>query len=404
MQALTPRSLRPSSAPAPPLGVVGVTAPLGRDAALIARRLSAVGLRTYVSDDLMALCDALEAGHVDTLVLTTEGLTAPDAVRRLRRSLAAQPSWSDVPLLVLSAPGQEAADRRRLLSLLGASYNATILERPVPVSILASAVRLALMGRARQHEVHHMLDALEEARQTLEARVDERTRDVRRLASELTLAEHTERSRIAHLLHDDLQQRLHGLSVTLALTDQATASSDGDAAAELLAQAEETLHGAISLTRSLSHELAPPLLNGEGVTELLNWVAALARERYGLEVEVESSVETAPRKDVLVLLSQLMGELVLNVVKHAQTEKARVSARELQDPPRLRVRVEDAGAGFDTATPTAPSGALGLASVRERATLVGGNVAVASAPGAGTQVTIDLPLEGVDGRPPTSPE
>ena len=382
----------PSDASAAHPGAVGVAAPIGRDAALIAGRLRAVGIRTHVSSDLAALCDAFEAGWLDAFVVTTESLVGADALRRFRATLKAQPSWSDVPLIVLVAPGQEAYDRRRLLTLLGESYNATLLERPIQASLLASAVRLALLGRARQHEVHRMLEALRDAKQTLEARVEERTRDVRRLASDLTLAEHAERSRIAHLLHDDLQQRLHGLSVTLALTEQAATDSDADAAAELLAQAEETLHGAISLTRSLSHELAPPLLRGEGLAELLRWVAAHARDRYGLEVDVEDSVEVVPSKDILVLLSQLLGELLLNVAKHAETQRVRVSTREIQEPPSFRIRVEDEGAGFDPASVNGGSSSLGLSSMRERATLVGGRVEVDSAPGAGTRVTIDLPL------------
>jgi signal transduction histidine kinase len=93
-----------------------------------------------------------------------------------------------------------------------------------------------------------------------------------------------------------------------------------------------------------------------------------------------------------VLLSQLLRELLFNVVKHAETKRARIVARRLGSS--ILISVEDEGAGFDpTVLETDGTTGLGLAAVRERLELVGGDVMVASEPGHGTSVTIVIPAE-----------
>ena len=261
------------------------------------------------------------------------------------------------------------------------------------IALIAAAGALWLAHRLRrsnQHllrlyaEVHTKERALaataEELRtlnETLEARVEERTRQVRQLSHALTLAEQRERQRIAHVLHDDLQQLLFGAQMAGSLGDTE--------------QLQAVLDEAMALTRSLSHELSPPLLQEDNLEDLLRWLAVRKRGQLGMEVEVEirGSV-TVPDMDLRVLLYQLLRELLFNVVKHAGTKRARLVAE--QDDGHARIVVEDEGAGFDPAAPreNGPPG-LGLPSVRERLELVGGRLEVASAPGEGTRVTITMP-------------
>ena len=388
----SPRPLRPDApVQLPALGGVGVVAPLGRDARLVADRLRSTGLTAQACLDMDALCDGVEAGQFSALVLTSETLDGSEATRRLRGLLQAQPSWSDLPVLVLGAPGGET-QARRLLGQLGSQPSATVLERPVPQSVLVAAVRLALFGRQRQLEVRDVLQEIQRAKATLEERVEARTYEVRQLASELTLAEHAERRRIAYLLHDDLQQRLHGLSITLELLGRSLPAGDSAQTTGLIEKAKETLNGATGLTRALSHDLAPPILEGEGISELLDWVANRARERYGLDVEVEARDHVAvAREDIRVLLSQLLGELLLNVVKHADVSHVHLTALQVPERSTVRVTVEDEGSGFDARALDGSRTRLGLASVRERTELVGGRVLIESVPGAGTRATVEVP-------------
>ncbi len=221
-------------------------------------------------------------------------------------------------------------------------------------------------------------EALEQLNETLEARVEERTRQVRELSRALTLAEQEERQCIAHVLHDDLQQLLVGAQMMATLGD-----------AERL---QAILGEAAEMARTLSHELSPPILKGADLEALLWWLAETSREQHGLEVEVELRGRVAvPDEALRILLYQLIRELLFNVVKHAGTGRARVVAEQANG--RVRVTVEDGGAGFDPATlkeVRAPG--VGLPSVRERVEMVGGACEVASAPGRGTRVAIALPV------------
>src|SRR5690606_22945912 len=95
----------------------------------------------------------------------------------------------------------------------------------------------------------------------------------RDLALALTLAEQEERQRIAYVLHEDLQQ-------VLAAAAMAAASDDPARLGALLDEA-------MALTQTLAHDLSPPLLEGDDVEDLIRWAAQQARERHGLDVEVD---------------------------------------------------------------------------------------------------------------------
>lgn len=225
------------------------------------------------------------------------------------------------------------------------------------------------------------------ARETLEARVEERTQQVRTLARALTLAEQAERRRIAYLLHDDLQQRLYGLSLTLGMLRQRLPSAEQ---AELVDMAEATLGGAARLTRTLSHEMAPSLLKQDDLADLLAWIADRKRELNGLDIEVEVRGDlSVPDRDIRVLIYQLLQELLFNVAKHSGTHQARLVAEQADGA--LRISVEDDGAGFDLARLDARASGLGLPSVRERLELFGGRLDIESSPGAGTRISFTVP-------------
>ncbi|MDT0632233.1 sensor histidine kinase [Rubrivirga litoralis] len=382
----------PGGRPAPPWDErVGVAAPVGRDGPLIASRLSAAGVPAEVCADLGALGVGVGAGRLGVVILTTESVIgANGAADAFRRTLAEQPPWSDVPVLLLAAPGQTAGDSARALGRAVPS-GATVLDRPLSSSSLVAAARLAVLARRRQLDVRDLLVALGDANATLESRVEARTAEVRRLAAALTLAEHEERRRVAHLLHEDLQQRLYGLQIKLGLLGRHVAA-DG---AALLDEAERVLDEAARLTRTLSHEMAPPVLGGGDVAELLEWLAEQAGRLHGLRVDVDVADGLMVGEDDLrVLLHRVLQELLFNVSKHAGTGRARLTAEPVGGAGgAVRVTVSDDGAGFDAA---GGRGGLGLASVRERVGLVGGRLAVDSAPGAGTRVTVEVPAGGAD--------
>ena len=134
---------------------VVVYAPTGRDAILIAEMLSETRQAASAVASMEQCCDALgdDAGAV---ILTEEALTS-DAVTRLVGRLAEQPSWSDLPLILLTYPARPARTANPLLDTLRRRGNATLLERPVQRVTLVSAVETAIRARRRQYEVRDYL-------------------------------------------------------------------------------------------------------------------------------------------------------------------------------------------------------------------------------------------------------
>jgi signal transduction histidine kinase/CheY-like chemotaxis protein len=158
-----------------------ILAPIGRDAAVAAAMLGEAGYRSTICPDLPALVRGLEEGAGYALV-TEEAVLRAD-VRALRAWLDAQPEWSDLPFILITGRGgglERNPSARRFLDLLG---NVAFLERPFHPTTLISIARSALRGRRRQYEARARLESLAESQaeltstnETLEARVDSRTR------------------------------------------------------------------------------------------------------------------------------------------------------------------------------------------------------------------------------------
>lgn len=232
--------------------------------------------------------------------------------------------------------------------------------------------------------------ALRWAKETLQERVAARTAQVRALSARLAAAEQQERQRVAEVLHDDLQQQLYALSLTLGLLRKAAPG----AAEALQDQAEHQLAQAAHLVRTLSTALSPPVLRHDHLDLLLQWLALHVEGQYGLHVEVvvhDDLVLTEVSRRLL--LYQVLRELLFNVVKHAGTKQATLEAR--RDGAWGVVVVSDRGVGFDLEAVRQrrqAAGGLGLVHLQERFELLGGRFEVTSRPGQGTRVTLRLPL------------
>lgn len=241
-------------------------------------------------------------------------------------------------------------------------------------------------------------NALRESEATLEQRVVERTalaehraNQLRLLAAELTQAEERERHRLARLLHDHLQQILVAGRIKVATLRRHTSD---DRLLAMAQQVDEMLTQALDESRSLTASLSPPVLYDRGLVGGLQWLARQTQESYHLTVDLQAEAEAEPAElETRILLFQAVRELLLNIVKHAQTTSASITVHRLEDD-RLNLVVADGGVGFNAAElerAGSPSG-FGLFSLRERLELIGGWLEVISAPGQGTRVRIEAPL------------
>ena len=145
---------------------IAVLAPTGRDASLSEHVLGRWGLHAVAYRDVEALCAAVARG-VGVVVLSEEALV-PQSRTLLLEVLNAQPSWSDVPVIVLTAEGELSRIIAEGIAAIAARGNVTLLERPVRVATLVTALRSALRARQRQYEVRDSLRELEVAREAAE--------------------------------------------------------------------------------------------------------------------------------------------------------------------------------------------------------------------------------------------
>src|SRR5882757_717280 len=189
-----------------------IIAPVGQDAVAMAASLNAQGFETQICHGL----DEYFREMIDkagALLLTEEALESSQG-SLLLNLLKAQPPWSELPLIILTSGGESR--RAGLLNLAAAAAGSvTLLERPISTVTLTRSVQVALRSRRRQYQVRDLVRQLASLNQTLEQRVAQRTTEaveraqkLRLLSAELSLAEERERRRIAHVLHDDLQQML----------------------------------------------------------------------------------------------------------------------------------------------------------------------------------------------------
>ncbi|PAP76944.1 PAS domain-containing protein [Rubrivirga marina] len=229
---------------------------------------------------------------------------------------------------------------------------------------------------------------LERLTTELEARVVMRTAEVRRLVGDLTEAERRERGRVAQVLHDDLQQLLYATQFKL----QAMRRGAEAELLEIIEDADGLVARAVQVTRTLTVDLRPPVLRGEGLDRTFEWLAHRMGEAYGLDVAVKREGPVQAGKTVQVLLFQIVRELLFNVVKHAGTSEATIRVGPA-DGGRVRVVVSDDGVGFEADGEAEEATGVGLVGVRERIRLVGGSVDVRSAPDSGTVIEIVCPTE-----------
>jgi CheY-like chemotaxis protein len=167
---------------------------------------------------------------------------------------------------------------------------------------------------------------------------------------------------------------------------------------------EELLSEAISISRSLSLELNPPALEERGLGAALQWLVRWMADKHHFHVDLTLATNSEPRSITKrLVLFQCVRELLLNAIKHSGTQEAKVSL--WRDPDGyLCVEVTDSGRGFSPDTlESGDSEGLGLASLRQRVSLLGGTLQIKSKPGKGARVQLRLPTPAADDLPEVRP-
>ena len=376
--------------------VVLVLAPTGRDTPLTCAILEQrAGMTCEPCADVTELCARVAAGDVGAAIVAEEAMD-PVSARRLMETLAAQMPWSDLPLLILSNSAASAADVTQggvPLSALRQRGNVTVLDRPLRIVTLVSAVHSALRARHRQYEVRDLL---------AQTRAAVRQRD-QFLAM------------LGHELRNPLATIVNAMGVL-------------DAACPATTDEEREYRGMVARqTRHLAR-LVDDLLDVERITtgkivlrlETVE-LGALAR-RAAQAVEALANAQrhqlsvAAPGAGVLVRgdairLEQVVNNLLTNAIKYtpaggridvtvgvAPGDAARAELRVIDDgigiARELLPRVFDLFAQAERSLDRAQGGlGIGLTLVRSLVEMHGGSVAAHSeGPDRGTQFVVRLPL------------
>lgn len=216
--------------------------------------------------------------------------------------------------------------------------------------------------------------------------------DLRRLLAAQAEVQERERGRIAHELHDDLQQTLAAIKMDLAAIESLP---DGPGeSSRLAASARRMTDAALDSTRRIVNDLRPQMLDDLGLVPALQAMALGFSRRTGIAAEVLADEPDGPLPPlpapVLTALFRIAQEALNNVAKHSGARQVSISLS-LPSPGRLQLRIDDDGRGIDAPAGRRP-GAYGLLGMRERMRALDGTLSVREAPGGGTCIEAELPI------------
>jgi len=226
-------------------------------------------------------------------------------------------------------------------------------------------------------ELRTRIAQLDESQRLIELR----TLELQKLSAQLLQIQDEERRRLARELHDELGQQLSGLKMIL---DSRKGNEDASALADT----------ALTMVRSLSYLLHPPLLDEAGLRPALYWYVDGLAKRSGINISLDLKPQLFPRlpKDIEVAVFRVIQESLTNVYRHASSESARVEIEKHSERVIIRVRDYGKGCPLDVvgAKPTGRLG-VGISGMRERIRQLGGELVVVPAE-PGTIVEARVPL------------
>jgi signal transduction histidine kinase len=318
------------------------------------------------------LGERLEATLAPEAVLPTIVQSVKEALKLPYAAIALTENGAATPRVTASAGEPVEKPLHLPLTYQGEPVGELLLGPRAPGETFGPADRRLLEGLARQAGVA--------------AHAVRLTTDLQRSRERLVAAREEERRRLRRDLHDGLGAQLAALNVQ-AGTLRRLMGSDPAAADELVVELREELRSAIADIRRLVYDLRPPALDDLGLVAALHQLA----ERYGAEgeqlrvsVEAPEDLPNLPAA-VEVAVYRIAQEALTNVVRHAQAEECIVRLAVKEDV--VALEIVDDGVGI----PAERGTGVGLSSMRERASELGGICVVESAQKGGTQVLVRLP-------------
>ncbi|EIC21826.1 response regulator [Thiorhodovibrio frisius] len=341
-----------------------------------------------VGSGLGELAEDLEAGFASYRRDLTDAPQSVDYVFRHRQIRALAPNMG----LILLEMDIETDVQGKLLVMHHLRLTMTVA---APIDALTDTGMPADAWRIEQKHVSMPNSEQDEDEAYPVKELKERNAVLEKLTAELTRAEQRERTRIAGILHDNLQQLLVGARLGVEQGQRRLRRSSGTSggetgAGEALDRVMGLLREAQQVMRDLVADLSPPILREAGLTAALHWLARVMLERYQQEVDIHVETDMSPRQpEVRDILFDGVRECLFNAVKHAHARHAEVRVQ--QEGGWLRVTISNCGDGFDVDRALNAGWGMsgyGLIGIRERLALLGGRLSIVSRQGEGTEVCL----------------
>jgi signal transduction histidine kinase len=383
-----------------------VLAPFGKDAILVREVLERSGIPVGVVGSVEGIARNVSGG-AGAAIVAEEALTE-ESIEVLGRSVAAQPPWSDFPIIVLTGGGATTPYTEMMVRSRTPMGNINLIERPVRPATLISSVRTAIRSRLRQYEIRDRLqerqqveEELRRAHDELESLVEKRTLALRKLSAKLVRVQDEERRRVARELHDGLGQSLAAAQINLDMVLQRT----GGKSSPMLEETRKLVDHAVSSIRTMSYLLHPPLLDEAGFEAAAHWFMDGFAKRTGMGIRTKfSHPENLPAglskaarmpEVVEITLFRTLQEALTNAHRHSSSTHVEVTFDRLNDEAILEIK--DFGCGLPQAVMdrfhrTGAGSGVGLAGMRERVKELGGDFTITST-NTGTTLRSVVPLD-----------
>jgi len=320
--------------------------------------------------------------------------------------LKSDPETANIPVVIVTA----LSDRSSKLKGLQVGAN-DFLTKPIDQSELTIRVRNLLKIKEYEDFIfrHNQLLEDEVKKRTCELQeamfrlisdiaekkmLEEQLEKARALEEEnlkffsrrLIEVQEEERRAIARELHDEIGQSLTALKLSVEIIADSLPSEHADNIRPI----EESLGELLSIVRNISLDLRPAMLDELGLVKTLLWYFERYTSQTGISVDfIQTGADRRFNQQSEIALYRITQEAMTNVARYA--EIMRVLVEFIIEQERVTVRIKDEGRGFDVEN--AVNSGSGLSIMRERAIISKGTFSLSSAPGKGTEITVEIPLQ-----------
>ncbi len=311
--------------------------------------------------------------------------------------LKADKKLRDIPVIFISALF-DPLEKVKAFSLGGVDY----ITKPFSADEALARVRIHLEIRSLQIRLEKKNAELRSMNEKLKEEIEQRKRaekeivkyqnKLRRLYAEMTVIEERERSGMATELHDNIGQQLALLKMKLGAMKRIAYENE---AGELYDEICGLTNQALKTTRTLMLEISPTMLYDIGFEPAIGWLVEQFQMKHGIEIKFERDEQgMLLRERSMFQLFRTTRELLQNVVEHSDAENVKVKVSRRNE--HVRIVVEDDGVGFDFSRfkeNSAENKNFGLFGIQERMADLGGELEIDTAPGKGTKVVLQAPLD-----------